>query len=502
MRLKHHQLSRRFALTATAATLAMAVALAWGTGVSFAAPKSESKTATYYEDSLENLCVGLESPPPPSVFSGCEWAGVTGSANTAIGYHSLLGDIKGSDNVASGSYALADNLAGNDNTASGFQALRDNGAGGTNPANGDGNTANGDGALFSNLEGNDNTATGSEALYSNNGYANVASGFEALRENTTGEGNTASGFQALKENVTGVSNTANGVYSLFSNVSGGNNIAIGQSAMHNNISGGDNTVSGAFAMENNKTGDNNVASGDHALSSNEASKNVAIGVDALHSNTSGGENLALGNGAGNKLTTGSNNIDIANEEGVAAEANTTRIGTEKTQTRAFMAGIYQKTTNTPVCPVTVSKEGQLGCNPAAPAGSSAIATFVSRTAVPTGNCLKSIEMGPAGHAGCPASPIKGYSVSTLLDGPTPANGATVSDLYADTNATLTGTETTKVEVIDNTTGTPLLECTVNSTTKTHCENAGPGGNAAAGDNIEVKVTATGTTGAWRVRFRY
>jgi len=170
-----------------------------------------------------------------------------------------------------------------------------------------------------------------------------------------------------------------------------------------------------------------------------------------------------------------------------------------------MAGIYKKTTNTPVCTVTVSEEGQLGCNPTGSGGgNSAIATFVSRTAVPTGDCLKSIEMGPAGHAGCPG-PIKGYSVSTLLDGPTPANGATVSDLAADTSATVTGADTVLVSVIDNTTGATLLSCTVNSTTKNDCENAEVGGSAAAGANIEVKVTATGTSGnskAWRVRFRY
>jgi hypothetical protein len=70
---------------------------------------------------------------------------------------------------------------------------------------------------------------------------------------------------------------------------------------------------------------------------------------------------------------------------------------------------------------------------------------------------------------------------------------------------VTGTDTVLVAVIDNTTGATLLSCQVNKTTKSSCFNNGPGGSAAPGDNIEVKVTATGSSGnnkQWRVRFRY
>jgi hypothetical protein len=41
---------------------------------------------------------------------------------------------------------------------------------------------------------------------------------------------------------------------------------------------------------------------------------------------------------GKNLTTGDNNIDIGNA-GIAAEANTIRIGAPGTQTRTFIAGI-------------------------------------------------------------------------------------------------------------------------------------------------------------------
>ena len=53
-------------------------------------------------------------------------------------------------------------------------------------------------------------------------------------------------------------------------------------------------------------------------------------------NTTGGANVAIGPSAGTNLTTGSNNIDISNQ-GVAAEAGKIRIGTNGTQTAAFLA---------------------------------------------------------------------------------------------------------------------------------------------------------------------
>jgi hypothetical protein len=47
-------------------------------------------------------------------------------------------------------------------------------------------------------------------------------------------------------------------------------------------------------------------------------------------------------------------------------------------------------------------------------------------------------------------------MTSLLAGPTPANGATVTNLYADSNATVKGSDTALVAVIDNTTGATRL----------------------------------------------
>jgi hypothetical protein len=68
-----------------------------------------------------------------------------------------------------------------------------------------------------------------------------------------------------------------------------------------------------------------------------------------------------------------------------------------------------------------------------------------------------------------------------------------------------GSDTAVVSVIDNTTGTTLLSCTVDSTTVNHCFDSSDTGSAAAGDNLEVEIGVNGTSGDnafWRVTFRY
>jgi uncharacterized coiled-coil protein SlyX len=129
----------------------------------------------------------------------------------------------------------------------------------------------------------------------------------ALFSNTTGNFNTADGFNALTHNSTGTRNTANGVNALLGNTIGGSN--------------------------------------------------TAEGVNALLRNTTGSSNIALGVNAGGNLTIGNNNIDIGNV-GIAAEANTIRLGTQGTHTRTFIAGISG--TAVTGSPVVLNGGGQLG----------------------------------------------------------------------------------------------------------------------------------------------
>jgi Chaperone of endosialidase len=126
-----------------------------------------------------------------------------------------------------------------------------------------------------------------------------------------------------------------------------------------NTTGGVNTANGYQALFSNKSGTANTASGNVALCSNTTGGfNTANGANALFNNTTGSSNIAVGLGAGGALTTGSNNIDIGNA-GVAAEANTIRIGKQGTQTATFIAGITGKTASGGVA-VYVNANGKLG----------------------------------------------------------------------------------------------------------------------------------------------
>jgi hypothetical protein len=222
------------------------------------------------------------------------------------------------------------------------------------------NTAEGTDALFSLTTGPDNTAIGFDALFSNTtGDSNTATGSIALSSNTTGVRNTANGFAALNSNTTGERNTATGRAALVNNTTGNNNTADGHDALFSNGTGIRNTATGSFALFFNTTGPNNTATGYFALYNNTTGdSNTANGYGALLNNTTGVGNIALGNFAGVNLTTGDQNIDIGNV-GVAAETNTIRIGTEGTQTNAYLAGVYQ-TNIAKGLVVKVDSDGHLG----------------------------------------------------------------------------------------------------------------------------------------------
>jgi hypothetical protein len=294
----------------------------------------------------------------------------TGSLNTATGANALVNNTTGSRNTGTGFNALAFNEIGSDNTATGFDALSGNGNTGSN------NTADGSHALVNNNSGGDDTAIGFQALGSNTtGNLNTATGVNALFNNTTGGNNTATGVAALFHNTTGNNNTANGVDALASNGNGGNNTANGFDALFSNTTGNNNTADGGAALQNNATGRNNTADGFQALSNNTIGSNdagsgvnalfsnttgnlnVAVGVNSLLHNTTGSSNIALGFNAGSNLTIGNSNIDIGNA-GIAAEANTVRLGTQGTQRRTFIAGISG--TAVSGLTVVVNASGQVG----------------------------------------------------------------------------------------------------------------------------------------------
>ena len=222
------------------------------------------------------------------------------------------------------------------------------------------NTAEGDNALFSLTSGFGNTANGADALFGNSsGSRNTAVGTEALFSNSAGGDNTATGVSALHNNTTGNNNTAVGNGALYSNTTGFDNTAVGHQALLINTTGSENTANGDDALRDNTTGIDNTATGERALEFNTTGQhNTALGVDAGEFIIAGNYNILLGARAGFNLTTGDNNIDIGNQ-GVAAEANTIRIGTVGTQTNAYVAGIYNTTVAKGVG-VVVDSTGHLG----------------------------------------------------------------------------------------------------------------------------------------------
>jgi hypothetical protein len=101
------------------------------------------------------------------------------------------------------------------------------------------------------------------------------------------------------------------------------NTIIGNSAGNGSISGLDNTALGFSALHDLTTGSNN----------------VAIGESSLAAVLTGHDNIAVGQLAGDNYTGAeSHNILIGNL-GVLGESNAIHIGTQGTQTTAFMAGI-------------------------------------------------------------------------------------------------------------------------------------------------------------------
>jgi uncharacterized coiled-coil protein SlyX len=274
-------------------------------------------------------------PPPDGYYPGF---------NTAEGQDALFSLTNGERNTAVGYQALFSDVGGSENTAIGYQALFSNTLA---IVDGSFNTATGSRALYSNTNGNGNTANGWAALYSNTiGIANAAYGAGALLSNTSGHDNTATGFQALNSNSTGNVNTSTGSLALSLNTTGIGNTASGAQALQHNTTGTGNTANGLGALFSNTTGNGNTANG----------------FEALVSNTTGSSNIVLGRNAGFNLTTGDNNIDIGNS-GVAAEANTIRIGTQGTQTKTFIAGISGTAIGGGGGAVRVNANGQLGTAP-------------------------------------------------------------------------------------------------------------------------------------------
>ena len=178
------------------------------------------------------------------------------------------------------------------------------------------NIAIGYSALTNITSGINNFAIGTNALSCNTtGENNFANGYQALQNNTVGGDNIANGYQALLNNTEGYYNIANGYQALLNNICGYNNTANGNQALMNNTEGYYNIANGIEALLNNSTGNNNIANGECALHSNTiGSNNIAFGSFAGFSNVNGSGNTFIGICSGYGET-GSNKLHIANNSG-------------------------------------------------------------------------------------------------------------------------------------------------------------------------------------------
>ena len=267
------------------------------------------------------------------------------------------------DGAVGGNSALGNNAlnsvnvgaGGINNTAVGFNALRDD-------TSGQYNTAVGSFALANNTTGNFNMAIGTEALRDNNANFNLAIGFRTLFQNTSGKHLTGIGAAAMRNNTTAGFNTAIGADALRENTTSEDNVAVGDSALavYNGLTAGIdgfNTALGSIALT--------------ALT--QGFQNTAVGRRALESLTDGSNNTVVGWRGGDNLTTGSGNTFVGFQaganEGPAVDSvicigtrGDTQAAGQTTSSRCYIGHIVGVPTGGPFpsVPVIIDQDGQLG----------------------------------------------------------------------------------------------------------------------------------------------
>lgn len=242
---------------------------------------------------------------------------------------------------------------------------------------GTGRTANwqllsgGSGAMIQ-LTGN--TGVAIPAAGNINVFANTADGTprtagagSTLTLNFTGANNNLGiGTNSLAALTTGVSNTAYGSTTLASLTTAVRNTAIGRNSLNGLVTGNDNTAIGNNVLSGLNGANNNTALGSSvAVSATTAANNVFIGQSAASLITTGANNIIIGTNAGDAFTTSESSNIIIGSNGVIADANTIRIGTQGAgaaqQNLCFVAGITGVNVGSVATVVSIATgTGQLG----------------------------------------------------------------------------------------------------------------------------------------------
>jgi hypothetical protein len=145
-------------------------------------------------------------------------------------------------------------------------------------------------------------------------------------------------------------------------------------------------------------------------------------------------------------------------------------------------------------------------------GAGEVALFLDTSNVSNNECIGNSRFNTNQSAACPSPAAAADSFTSeikYLEGPVPAGGGTVSNIEALIETPVTGAQTWTIEVVDNTTGSSLLSCTINTTTSLSASACRSTGSAAvaAGHYLEVRSTKSQVTPvpgdrAVRVSFRY
>ena len=161
------------------------------------------------------------------------------------------------------------------------------------------------------------------------GDKSIAIGTNTLQKDTGGE-NVAIGFEAGKNLTTGLRNMLLGSSSGKELTTGGSNLAIGATALQNSTDGGENVALGRAAMEQSTTGSQNTAVGHATLYRNTGNYNTAVGYRAgwassVNNNTTGINNTFIGNESVGSSESASNVITLGNSSITTIRAQVTTI---------------------------------------------------------------------------------------------------------------------------------------------------------------------------------
>ena len=159
------------------------------------------------------------------------------------------------------------------------------------------------------------------------GISSTAFGFEALKNNTSGDYNTAIGYQSLLNNTIGWENIAVGNNSLLYNNSGEYNTAIGIESLASNVSGNRNTAIGYYAGINNK-GSNNIYIGNQTYHDDSINNTLMIGginTPLLSGITTGNKKLGVNTNPLNLTYTFEVNSPISNSVKINSNTNSTNL---------------------------------------------------------------------------------------------------------------------------------------------------------------------------------